>query len=325
MRVISLVACVAASAALAQTIPIVPVPKASGRSNIEQRYVYAPPDKGSFTVDMQRGVGAPGEVLVAEPVMCQPDAKAGLKVKYDKSKNEVKLIADFHKSLPYRMAYTRPVDVSTPYNQFPVSITDARWQIWFVGRQFSFESTFYYSATTLQLLGNEEEFPGGPPPSSIPVKVPVIHMFGTPIFEGQPNGSGHIEFTFRYDMMLDDRGAGGTYAAFLPFNLCKPDAYGTWYLNGGLPAAKALNFDQVLDSIWQGYGIGFAMSLEPLVKPAYLNSRDNTMIGWGGAYPAELPKGVSFNTTGGFLEPATTCETRIAPSWPAAYFNICGQ
>lgn len=312
-----------AGSSWAQTAPIVPRPKATGFSTVEQRYTYAPPNKGELVIPLQIGAVAPTETVLEEPIMCSPDATAQVTIKYDKSKNEVKFVADFHKALPYRMSHTRP-DVSTPYNQFPVSVQDGKWQMWFVTRLFSFETNFYYDASTLQLIGNEAEFPGGPPPNSFPISVPTIHMVCSPIFEGDPNGNAHLEVTYRYDQILDDRGAGGTYAAFLPYNLCKPDQYGVYYVNGGLPVAKASNFDQVLQSIWEGYGMAISSSLEPDPKPAYLNSRDNTMIGWGGGYPATMPNGVTIDPVNGLVKNRTSCATHEAPSFPAAYFNLCG-
>lgn len=309
----------------AQFAPIVPRAQATGKSTIEQRHVYAPPDKGELDIELNIGGAAPNEVVLEEPMMCSPQAKGKVKIKYDKSKNEVKMIVDFKKALPYRMSYTRPVDVSTPYNQFPVSVTDAKWQIWLAGRVFSFETTFYYSALTLQLLGNEVEFPGGPPPNSIPIKVPTLHMLCSPMFEGTPNGDAHLEVTYAYDSMLDYLGRGGTYFAFLPYNLCKPDEYGPYYVNGGLPVARAFNFDQVLQGIWDGYGMAISSSLEPDPKPSYLDSRDNTMIGWGGSYPASLPDGLTVDPISGLYKTRTSCGTHIAAPFPPGYFNICGQ
>ncbi len=308
----------------AQTAPIVPRPKATGFSTIEQRYSYATPDKGEFEIPLSVGAGAPSEVILEEPIMCGDRAKAKVNIRYDKAANTVKLTADFDKALPYRMSYTRAVDASTPYNQQLVSVHEGKWQLWFVTRLFSFETNFYYDATTLRLIGNEADFPGGPPPNAFPISVPTIHMICSPIFEGKPNGDAHLEVTYRYDQILDDRGAGGTYAAFLPYDLCKPDQYGIYYVNGGLPVSRAPNFDQVLQSIWDGYGMAISSSLEPAIKPTFLNSRDNTMIGWGGGYPAFLPPGTVANPTSGLVENRTSCGTHVAPSFPTAYFNLCG-
>jgi hypothetical protein len=307
----------------AQKIPVTPVPKASGISNIEQRYVYAPPDKGEFDVPLITGLVAPKEVLLEEPIMCSPQAQANVHVSYDKSQNSVKFIADFKKALPYRMSYTRPVDISTPYNQFPVSVQDGKWQLWFA-RPFGTESIFYYSGTTLKLLGNENSFPGGPPPGAIAVSLPVIHLICSPIFEGDPEGNAHVEFDLAYDHMLDGIGNGGSYAIYLPYDLCKPDEYGAYYLPGGLPASKAMSWDDVLQNIWSGYGIAFSSSLEPDPKPSYLDSRDNLMIGWGNQYPQVWPRGTTRDTLAGTAVNRTSCGTQIMAPFPQAYFNLCG-
>jgi hypothetical protein len=308
----------------AQTIPITPVPVPSGKSNIEQRYVYAPPDKGSFRVPLLSGGASPNEVAIEEPPMCDKEARAYVDVTYDKSANLVTLDAHFKKALPFRMSYTRPVDISTPYNKFPVSVQNGKWQLWFVGRLTSFDTTFYYSATTLQLLGNEQDFPAGPPAGSFPVAVPTLQMLCSPVFEGDPEGNADIHLEYKYDQMLDGLGNGGTYSAFLPFNVCKPDEYGTWYLNGGLPPSKAMNFDQVLAGIWAGYGMAFASSLEPDPKPAYLTSRDNNMVGWAGTYPGVIPSGFGADPQAGTLFLKESCGTKIMPNFSPAYFNVCG-
>lgn len=306
------------------TAPVVPRPQATGFSTIEQRYVYAPPDKGRIEIPLGLGTGAPNEVFLQEPVMCQPQARAHVTIDYDKQKNTVRLRGQFHKALPYRMSYTRPDNPSTPYNQLPTSVTNGKWQIWLVGRMFSFDTIFYYDLATLQLIGNEADFPAGPPPNSMPVPVPTIQMLCTPMFEGTPQGDATIDVTYRYDMLLDMLGTGGTYVAFVPYNLCKPDEYGPYYINGGLAPSRAMSWDQVLQSIWDGNGMAISTSLEPDPKPAYLAARDNTMIGWGGAYPAQLPKGLVANPVNGLIERQTSCATHIAPKFPPGYFNVCG-
>lgn len=294
----------------------------TGISPVEQRYVYAPPDEGSIEFPLVTGGAAATEVLIEEPVMCRPDAKAKARITYSKSRNEVVLEADFD-GLPYRMSFTRPVDISTPYNQFPVEVRDGKWQFWFVGRMLNFDTHYYYDATTLQLIGSEHDLPGGPPPNSFAVPIATMHMTSTPLFEGTPDGKGTVRFVFRYDQMLDEQGKGGVFFSYLPYNLCKPDEYGLYYTDGGLPASMALNFDQVLQSIWSGYGMAVALSLEPDPKPAYLLSRDNPMIGWSATYPNLRPKEYESNPFNGTLSLKTTCGTRIQPAYPPAYYNRC--
>ncbi|HSP81962.1 MAG TPA: hypothetical protein VLQ93_25805, partial [Myxococcaceae bacterium] len=235
---------------------------------------------------------------------------------------EVVLEASFD-GLPYRMSASFPEDVSTPYNQFPVSVTEGKWQIWFVGRMLDFDTTYYYDASTLQLLGSEHDLGGVPPPDSIAVPIPTLHMFGTPLFEGTADGKAHVRFVYRYDRMLDEVGSGGVYFSYIPFNLCKPDELGPYYTDGGLPVDKAMNFDQVLESIWSGYGMALATSLEPDPKPEYLRARDNPMIGWSGTYPTVRPKGYETNPINGTLQLKQTCGTHVKQPYTPAYYNLC--
>jgi len=303
---------------------ITPRAAPTGFSTIEQRYVYAPPDKGELEIPLLPGGAAPNEVAIEEPIMCSPDARAKVEIEYDKALNRVRVKADFHRALPYRLSLTRPADVSTPYNQFPVSVHDGKWQIWFVGDLMTKKSTFYYDPLTLQLIGNEHELPGGPPPGAIAVQAQVMHMLMSPLFEGDPQGNGHFEYELRYDQLLDPIGSAGVLVGFLPYNLCKPDEYGVYYTNTPLPPSEAMTFDDVLKSIWSGQGIAIATSLEPDPRPAYLGARDNPMIGWGGAYPAKVPAGYTVDPVGGFFALRTSCGTHVQSGWPKGFYNLCG-
>jgi len=291
----------------------------TGFSNVRQRYVYAPPDEGEFTFPLHLGNGAPREYLIEEPSMCRGSAQA--KVHYSKSSNVVQVTADFH-GLPYRMSATRPDDMSTPYNRYPVSVQNGKWQLWFVGRQFDLLTKFYYDARTLQLIGNEMDVKN-PPADAVVIPINTLHMVSGPLFEGSPAGEGHFVFEFKYDQMLDALGSGGVYYAYVPYNLCQPDAYGPYYTQGGLPASKALNFDQVLQNIHGGYSIAVAFSLEPDPKPAYLDARDNPMIGWSGSYPLQMPDGVFIDPVEGTLRLHDTCGTHVNRPYAKPYYNLC--
>lgn len=318
--------CITAAQGWAQSAPALTprtVPDV-GASKLEQRYVYAPPDKGSFDLDLHIGFSAPNEVAIEEPSMCGATAKA--RVKYDKARGFVELEAWFSKgALPYKFSYTRTRDISTPYNQHPMSIQDGKWQLWFMGALQGKEITFYYSLFTLQLLGSEFDFPGGPPPNSIPVDVPVAQMMCTPIFEGKPDGSAHVKFRYDYAQLRDDRGTAGAFVTFLPLNLCEPDRLQAWYHNGGLPLSEALSFDDVLKSIWSGVGMGIASSVEPDPKPAYINSRDNLMTAWLGFYPQRVPNRIGVDLlTNTYVADPQCGPTRELRDFPAAYYNLCG-
>lgn len=311
--------------ALAQATPpppIVPRSNITGFSTIEQRYTYAPPDEGEFVVHLQPGLSFPNEVDIQEPIMCQPTSHAEVTVRYSKSQNKVTLDGNYV-GLPYRMSYTRPRDVSTPYNQFPVSVQNGKWQTWFVTAMFGeLNTNFYYDSHTLQLIGSEDDV-ANPPADAIMIPVPTLQMVCTDIYEGTPEGNATIHAEYAYDQILDGMGTGGVHVAFLPFNLCQPDHYGIYYTKP-LSPSKASSFDTVLDSIHRGYGMAFSQSLEPDPKPEYLMSRDNTMVGWGGLYPAEIPAGYDSNPADGTLQIREQCQTHVQRDWPSAYYNICG-
>ncbi|MDJ0573941.1 MAG: calcium-binding protein [Xenococcaceae cyanobacterium MO_234.B1] len=264
---------------------------------------FAPDDEGRIHIPLAAaGNSLPDEVDIVTPEMLAGSAEAT--ITYSKSANEVVMEFDFE-GLPYQLDVTRPDDVSTPFNQQPVSVEDGKWQIWIMSNWFNRETNFWYDGATGELIGNEFELPNGPPEpgSAIDVNgdgvndtslaVPTTRMIGTPIFEGNPDGTAHVEFTFDYDQMLDDRGTGGAYVAGLPFNLNHPEEIGIYYTEGGLPLSEAMSFDDILTSMRDGGpGLVFATSLEPDPKPEYLNSRDNTMIAWSSFYPALTPDGV---------------------------------
>jgi len=194
----------------------------TGFSNVRQRYLYAPPDEGEFTVPLRLGNGAPREYMIEEPSMCSGSAQ--VKVRYSKAKNRVQVLADF-RGLPFRMTATRPDDLSTAYNRYPLTVENGKWQLWFVGRQFNLVTNFYYDARTLQLIGNEMDVKNPPADAKI-VPINTLHMVSGPLFEGTPNGNAHPVFEFAYNQMLDPQGSGGVYFAHVPYSLCQPDAYG---------------------------------------------------------------------------------------------------
>jgi hypothetical protein len=293
----------------------------TGFSNVEQRYVYGQPDEGEFDVELRLGSAAAREMVIAEPSMCAGSASA--RVRYSKARNKVTVETRFH-GLPYRMNLTRPDDMSTPYNQFPVSVENGKWQLWFVGRMFNFRTLFYYDVFTGKLIGNEADLPNGPPPGSFAVPINTLHMTSGPIFEGNPDGDARVTFEFNYDRMIDTDGRGGVWYAQLPYDLCKPDEYGHYYINGGLPPEKAFSFDQVLESIHQGFGMALAFSLEPDPKPSYLISRDNPAIGWAGGYPPRTPAGVVSNPIDGTLSVRTQCGgTHVNRPFAKSFYNLC--
>jgi hypothetical protein len=298
----------------------------TGFSTIEQRYAYATPDEGVIEFPLQIGVISRREVLIEEPSMC--NGSAVVRFTYSKSANKVVFEALF-KGLPYKMSFTREDDPSTPWNQWPTSVHEGKWQIWLAGRVFNKYSTYYYDGTTQDLIHNEFDVAkmGGPPPGATAVSLPVVQMIETPLFEGKPNGDGYQKVEYAYDNMLDPLGSAGVIMTLAPKKLCRPDDVAPVYTNGGLPPSEAMSFDDFIDSINSSYGIILAVSLEPDPKPAYLDARDNIMVGWSTLYPGLEFDGQAYTFdlgTGVFSARETPCGTSraIAPH-PPAYYDFC--
>lgn len=301
---------------------------ASGRSTIEGRYVYAPPDEGEFTMHLNLGGAGAGEMVIVEPSMINGDAQ--VRFVYSKKKNLVEMTAKF-KGLPYRPSYKREFDPTSPFNKHFMEVKNAKWQFWLIGTTFGRQrEDLYFDATTLKFLGTRYDFvPIGPKPAPAPgsfftVQAPVVQMLCSPLFEGKPNGEGEVKFRFRYDRLEDAAGTPGTIYALTAFDACKPDHYDPYWTNSRLPDEKYMTWDTVLQSIWNGENFAVAMSAEPDPKPVELAYRDNTFLGWTGYYPAEIPKGLMANNKTGTILGPVTPGVHQAPMYPPSRRNLCG-
>ena len=314
---------VGAASGLAANPPPAYVPRSieTGFSTVEQKYVYAPPDEGSFEMDLRVGA-LPREYAIEEPSLCSDDAKMHIKITYSKRRNKVKFEAEF-RGLPYRPSYCYEYNPTTEFNEYPDCVEDGNYQFWVIGKMFTEETIYWYDAITLDLVGQEWAFPDGPPPGAFPVVVPGVMMMGSPQFEPKPNGNGKFTWEYAYDQMTDDTGTAGVAAGFVPKNLCFPDEYIGVYSNGGLPLSHAMSFDDILHSIHSGNGFAMATSLEPQVKPDYLRARDNIMIPQIGFYPGNIPQGYTFNMLSQTVELKEGCESHQNPTWPGPYYDLC--
>jgi len=299
----------------------------TGYSSIEQKWVYAHPDKGEFRVPLVVGA-LPRELNVATPEMCEGEVDSWVNYKYDRKKNKVWVTVHIEgmPTEPPTICYSDyQSNPSTQFNEYPDCVEDGVWQVWTIGNLFHKDMTFWYDATTLQLLGGDDRFPNGPPAGSFPVIIPGVQMVCSP--ELEPNRKGVIHSSFEYDFnnIVDMLGNAGTAAAFVPFSLCEPDRYTGYYVDGGLDpnGDDRFTFDAFLESIWYGYGISAATSYEPRVKPDYLASRDNLMIGHVGFYPQVVPPGYNLEMTSQTLKVRETCETHQADPWAGPYHDLC--
>ncbi len=118
---------------------------AVGRSTLENRFVYAPPDEGELTVPLTLDMTMPGELSIQTPSMVA--GSAALHVTYSKKRNIVSCALDA-RGLPYRPTFSKQVDDGTPFNRSLLTVKDARWQLWLVGSVFGrqHEDVFYHEA-----------------------------------------------------------------------------------------------------------------------------------------------------------------------------------
>ncbi|WP_019509579.1 calcium-binding protein [Pleurocapsa sp. PCC 7319] len=304
----------------------------------------APENEGRIRFPLEAGrLSIPGEVDIVTPEMLAGSAEAT--ITYSKSANTITLAVDVE-GLPYQLDITRPDDVSTPFNQQPVSVEDGKWQMWFIGNWFDQETYFWYDGVTKDLIASEFDLPEEQPDPNNPVDVngdgvedipflstQTAQMVGTPIFEGNLDGTLQIEFTYDYDQILDDRGTGGAYVTGLPYNLDRPEEFGLYYTQGNVPVSEAMSFDEILESIrndevgFDTGGMNLAFSLEPDPKPGFLDSRDNTMIAWDAFYPFLTPEGVLADIGAGIYRPQTPSDLQIHqnPPFPAGAIAIEGE
>ncbi|MDJ0573942.1 MAG: calcium-binding protein [Xenococcaceae cyanobacterium MO_234.B1] len=290
---------------------------------------FAPEDEGRIRFPLNSGLSIPDELQVIPPEVSSGSAEAT--ITYSKSANEVTLDLDID-GLPYRETFTRPEDVSTPFNRQPVTVEDAKWQVWVVGEWFTEETNFWYDGQTGELLGSEFDLFDEPSGDATPIDVngdgvldtslllPTAQAIGSPIFEGNPDGTAQVSFDFTYDQLLDERGTAGVYVGALPYNLNSPQEVGIYYTEGGLPLSEAMTWDDILGNIRNGNLLNITVSVEPDPKPQFLDSRPNTMEAWNGLYPTLNPDGIvldALTNTHRFAEPEDTV-SHVNEPWPVA-------
>ena len=295
---------------------------------------FAPDDEGRIRMPFFAGrFSAVDTVNIVTPELLEGSGEAIFT--YSKSTNKV-VMELYIEGLPFRPDITRAEDVSTPFNQQPISVEDGKWQIWLVSKVGTAETTFWYDGQTGDLIGNEfdvletpsfDDTPidiNGDEVVDTPIQLPANQAIGSPLFEGNPEGTVDVTFEFAYDRLLDERGTGGVYASVVPYNLDRQDEVGIYYTEGGLPVSEAANWDDVLTTMRDTGSFSLFTSLEPDPKPDFLASRDNTMVAHASSYPTIIPKGIVFDAIANnyrFAE-ATDLVTNSGQPWPARRAEI---
>ncbi|MFW6067301.1 MAG: hypothetical protein ACOC97_03115 [Myxococcota bacterium] len=301
----------------------------SGVSTVENRRVYAPdPDEGEIVIPLTLGLCAPGEFCIKE--QSQADGWAEVRIVYSRPNNTVDVYFEFE-GLPYRPTYEKDYDDSTKFNPQFTKVEDARWQLWLIGTMFGTQTEkLYYDNETMKFLGTRFDFepyrdwPFPEEGTYFTLDAPVVQMICSPVFEGNPDGTGSVHFQLRFDRMEDAAGSPGVLTSFHPHDLCEPDQVNNYWTQTRLPDEMFMSFDTFLNAIYNGDGIGIAMSAEPYPKPPELAYRDNTFITWGNMYPALIPPGFQPDFRNGNIEPLEVGSEQIE-FWPSSGVNVCEQ
>ncbi len=266
------------------------------------RVRIGPDIAGSFEFPLGLEIPAPGEMVLQEPSMCAGQSRA--QVSYSKARNIVSVEVKYE-GVPLDLETSFPGPPSTPYNKYPQSIVDGKWQTWIVGFFGGKPVTVWYDADN-RLLGTKYSLPNQtPPPGAFSVELEAAHALCSPLWTPGEDGRANVRFDFKYDGLLDGEGSGGTVVIVAPYVFGDPGSLGILHTNG-IPEADAFTFDAILDSVENRAGFAIASTYEPDPKPDYLLSRSNNVTAWLGTYPNQVAS-----------TPPLTCETKINPPWPA--------
>jgi hypothetical protein len=256
---------------------------------------------GTIEFPLGLSIGAPGEYVLQEPSMCSGHANA--RITYSRARNSVVVEMDYE-GVPTDLTTTFPEDQSTPYAQFPLTVSNGVWQTWFVGYFGGKPLPIWYDATG-RLIGTEYSLPNGePPPGAFAVEVMAAHALCSPEWVPDESGRARVRWELEYDRLLDGRGTAGTIVLIAPYQYGDPNSVGRVDF-GGVPVEDALTFDEVLNSIRTPAGIAIATTYGPTPKPEYLLSRANNVAGWLGTYPNVVDP-----------TPPVPCETHINEPFP---------
>ena len=297
-------------------------------------------DKGEFKVELYRGVAMPFEITVIEtPNNCE--GEIDLTVNWDRDANNVhvKLRSDVNTLEPYPDV-DRDLGVDffpNPFFPDQEDVVDGRYQLWLISASGPIMN-FWYSPTTLDLVGGPTEFPPDEPPpvGLIPVPFPTLYMFATPMF--QPKNSGKVKVDWDFD--YDDAHRGDRpeyshhYVTFPPPSLCGANPFRLdlstlrAYITDPMPREDARPWDDYLRG-----GLLFDVTVEPadyFVEPPLTNL--TATYSGATAVGGSIPRGWQLDIDAAFagLAPPIkpfpgrdTCEQWFEPMHTVG-FNVCG-
>jgi hypothetical protein len=206
---------------------------------------------GAVILPQWRGAGAGiEEYEYAPPGGDCRKLRGTVRADWDSAANTVQITMKY-RGLPQHPSVRRTEGVDffpNQYHQIPKDFDDGRYRLWVILGATTNAINFYYDPVTLQILGSQLNFPGGPPNNGqvITIRLPVFGLSGSAAM--QPDASGNLfhQYSFPYNSIAAEGGFYSiAYNAYLPFNLCN-----------SIPSNPALGQLRPYVSPWQAPGAG---------------------------------------------------------------------
>ena len=291
--------------------------------------------KGVIAIPLFRGAAPQPEVTIpALPNNCE--RHVDMTVRWNEEEDWVKVNLRGKGVLEQFPTITRTEGVNFFPNQFWPEIKDivhGRYQFWFISA--AEELTFYYDATTLDLLGSELDFPSQPP-NTIAIPIPSAKIVGSEFIQPDANGDLDVELTFPYSgVVRGDRPDLAHHMVGFPFpNLCQGNQYrfdlstARGYISKPLPASHARPFSDYLRN-----GLIYSITVEP-PTPYVDPPLDTQFVTYGNAttFGGFIPDGYTWDIDAVFMNLAPPIKPRPGAGACQEYYtgfhtknmNFCG-
>jgi hypothetical protein len=208
-------------------------------------------EQGSVILPQWRGSGAAIEEYEYAPPNGDCRAMRGtIRVDWDSTANTVTFTIKY-RGLPQDPSVQRTEGVdwfANPYHVFPKDIDHGVYRTWIILAAPTHFITFYYDPVTLNVIGNQFDFPNGPPNNGnvIPVSLPSFTLSGSSALTPDANGDVFHQYTISYNSLTTESGTHSfARISYLPFNLCNT-----------IPSNPALGQLRAYVGAWQPAGAG---------------------------------------------------------------------
>jgi len=233
-----------------------------------------------------RWAGSGNEIEIRTPGMCE--GAFWLNFKWNKADDllQIRFKGYGLPVIPPTICYE--FNPSNAYNQWPFPCVTGRWQLYIVSQVYKIPVTCYYHPVTKILLGTDYDHYGNTIPSNaIQVPCPGMKMITTRQFTPSLLGVADETFTLSYSDLRDEYGSTGTLLSLPLKNLSDPLSFLNLYTNQHQlkKPVPISNFEDILWDINNSTNpaapglFGAGLTYTPIIKPNYLKSRDNLMLG----------------------------------------------